>query len=54
MFTGDGIKVKIGNPLRVEKRLNREKYRAERYELAEDILNIIESLKEIPEDEEEA
>ncbi|MFW9879413.1 MAG: lysophospholipid acyltransferase family protein, partial [Candidatus Thorarchaeota archaeon] len=37
MFNGDGIKVKIGTPLQVEKRLNREKHRAERYELAEDI-----------------
>ncbi len=52
MFTGDGLKVKIGTPLRVEKRLNREKNRAERYELAEDIINIIESLKEVPESEE--
>ncbi len=52
MFTGDGVKVKIGSPLRVEKRLNREKHRAERYELAEDIINIIESLKEVPEIEE--
>ncbi|MFX1312208.1 MAG: lysophospholipid acyltransferase family protein, partial [Promethearchaeota archaeon] len=34
MFSGDGIKVKVGTPLKVEKRLNREKYRAERYELA--------------------
>ncbi|MFX1410968.1 MAG: lysophospholipid acyltransferase family protein [Promethearchaeota archaeon] len=52
MFTGDAIKVKVGTPLKVEKRLNREKYRAERYELAEDIINIIESLKETPEIEE--
>ena len=52
IFTGDAIKVKIGTPLKVEKRLNREKYRSERYELAEDIINIIESLKEIPEIEE--
>ncbi|MFX0140580.1 MAG: lysophospholipid acyltransferase family protein [Candidatus Hodarchaeota archaeon] len=52
MFTGDGIKVKIGTPLKVEKRLNREKYRSERYELAEDIINIIEALKEVPEAEE--
>ncbi len=52
MFTGDGLKVKIGSPLRVEKRLNREKNRAERYELAEDIINIIESLKEVPESKE--
>lgn len=52
MFTGDAIKVKIGTPLQVEKRLNREKHRAERYELAEDIINIIDSLKETPEIEE--
>ncbi|MFX0040832.1 MAG: lysophospholipid acyltransferase family protein [Promethearchaeota archaeon] len=52
MFTGDGIKVKVGNPLHVEKRLNREKHRAERYELAEDIINIIDSLKERPDFEE--
>ncbi len=52
MFTGSAIKVKVGTPLRVEKRLNREKYRAERYELAEDIINIIEKLGKIPEIEE--
>jgi 1-acyl-sn-glycerol-3-phosphate acyltransferase len=52
LFTGDGIKVKIGTPLKCEKRLNREKYRAERYELAEDIINIIDALKERPETEE--
>lgn len=52
MFTGDAIKVKIGTPLIIEKRLNREKHRAERYELAEDIINIIDSLKETPEIEE--
>lgn len=53
MFKGDAIKVKVGTPLRVEKRLNREKYRAERYELAEDIINIIEKLGEVSEIEEE-
>ena len=52
MFTGDAIKVKVGTPLHIEKRLNREKHRAERYELAEDIINIIDSLKERPETEE--
>lgn len=52
MFTGDGIKVKVGAPLKVEKRLTREKYRAERYELAEDIINIIEKLGEKSEFEE--
>lgn len=51
MFTGDAIKVRVGTPLQIEKRLNREKYRAERYELAEDIINIIEKLGEIPEGE---
>jgi 1-acyl-sn-glycerol-3-phosphate acyltransferase len=52
MFTGDGLRVKVGTPIKVEKRLTREKYRPERYELAEDIINIIESLVEHPEIEE--
>jgi 1-acyl-sn-glycerol-3-phosphate acyltransferase len=51
MFTGDAIKVRVGTPLRVEKRLNREKNRAERYELAEDIINIVEKLADVPESE---
>jgi len=46
MIDTQGIRVKIGTPLKVEKRLNREKYRDQRYELAEDIINIIDSLKE--------
>lgn len=41
----EGIRVKVGTPLKVEKRLTRVKYRDQRYELAEDILNIIESLR---------
>jgi len=45
MFKGKGLVVKVGTPLIVEKRLNREKYRSERYELAEDIINIIDSLR---------
>lgn len=45
----DGIRVKIGTPLKVEKHLNRDKYRDQRYELAGDILKIIESLKIVPE-----
>jgi 1-acyl-sn-glycerol-3-phosphate acyltransferase len=45
MFKTSGIRVKIGTPLKVEKRLTREKYRNERYELAEDIIKIIDSLK---------
>jgi len=46
MFTGDAIKITVGTPLHIEKRLNREKYRDERYELAEDIIKIIEKLGE--------
>ena len=46
-----GLRVKVGKPIKVAKRLVREKYRDERYELAEDIINIIESLRpEPPED----
>jgi 1-acyl-sn-glycerol-3-phosphate acyltransferase len=45
MFDGPGLRVRIGTPLKVEKRLTREKYREQRYELAEDILKIIDSLK---------
>ena len=48
-----GIRVKIGTPLKVEKRLSRVKYRDERYELAEDIIKIIDSLRARPEAEEE-
>ena len=44
LFKGKGLVVKVGTPLIVEKRLNREKYRSERYELAEDIIKIIDSL----------
>ncbi len=46
-----GIRVKVGTPLKVEKRLTRQKYRAERYELAEDIIKIIDSLKVRPEED---
>ncbi|MHA1670699.1 MAG: lysophospholipid acyltransferase family protein [Promethearchaeota archaeon] len=45
MIDTQGIRVKIGTPLKVEKRLTREKYRDQRYELAEDIINIVDSLK---------
>lgn len=41
----NGLKIKVGTPLMVEKRMNRDKYRSERYELAEDLINIIDSLK---------
>jgi len=51
MFSTSGIRVKIGTPLKVEKRLTREKFRDERYELAEDIIKIIDSLKVIPDRE---
>lgn len=44
-FDGPALRVKVGTPLKVEKRLTREKYRDQRYELAEDILKIIDSLK---------
>ena len=50
LIPSKGIVVKVGTPIKVEKRLNREKYRDERYELAEDIINIIESLKAKPEE----
>jgi 1-acyl-sn-glycerol-3-phosphate acyltransferase len=50
MFDAQGIRVKIGTPLKVEKRLSRAKYRDERYETAEEILRIINSLKESPEE----
>jgi len=52
MFKSQGLRVKIGTPLKVEKRLSRAKYRDERYELAEDILRIIDSLKPQPDIEE--
>lgn len=47
----DCIRMKIGTALKVEKRLTREKYRDQRYELAEDILNIIDTLRMRPEEE---
>lgn len=49
----DGIKVKVGKAIPISKNLNREKYREQRYELAEDIVNIIDSLKYTPEENEE-
>lgn len=49
----DGIKVKVGKAIPVSKNLNREKFRDQRYELAEDIVNIIDSLKYTPPPEEE-
>ena len=49
LIPSKGIVVKVGTPINVEKRLNREKFRDERYELAGDIINIIDSLKAKPE-----
>ncbi len=51
LFDTQGIRIKIGTPLPVEKRLTREKYRDQRYELAEDIINIIDALKIQPMEE---
>ena len=48
MFKSKGLRIKIGTPLKVENRLSRAKYRDERYELAEDIIRIIDSLKPQP------
>ena len=48
-----GLRVKVGTPIKISKRLTRDKYRPERYELAEDIINIIDSLQIIPEIEDE-
>ncbi len=45
MIPIEGLKVKIGTPLRVEKKLNREKFRDQRYKLAEDIHKMIETLR---------
>jgi len=48
-----GLRVKVGNPISVSSKLTREKYRTERYELAEELLNIIDNLRIIPEYEDE-
>ncbi|MHA1436171.1 MAG: lysophospholipid acyltransferase family protein [Promethearchaeota archaeon] len=45
------LRVKVGNPLKIERKLNRDKYRSQRYELAKDIINIINSLKNFKKDE---
>jgi len=44
-FPVEGLKVKIGTPLRVERKLNRDRYRDQRYKLAEDIHKMIETLR---------
>ena len=51
MIPANGLVVKAGTPIKVENRLTREKYRDQRYELAEDIINIIDSLKAKPEND---
>lgn len=45
MFDVDGIRINVGSPVPVEKKLTRDKYRDKRYELAEGLLKIIDSLK---------
>jgi 1-acyl-sn-glycerol-3-phosphate acyltransferase len=40
-----GFYLKVGSSLEIEKKLNRDKYRSQRYELAEDIIKIVDSLK---------
>ncbi len=51
--TSSGFKMKVGTPLHIEKKLNRDKYRNQRYELAEDIIKIVETLRASSEEEEE-
>ncbi|TXT53488.1 MAG: 2-acyl-glycerophospho-ethanolamine acyltransferase [Promethearchaeota archaeon] len=41
----EGIVIKVGTPIKVERKLTRDKYRTQRYELAEGIIKIIQSLK---------
>ncbi len=48
MFGIDGIRINVGTPVKVEKKLTRDKYREKRYELAEGLLKIIDSLKREP------
>ncbi|TFF99956.1 MAG: hypothetical protein EU541_03615 [Promethearchaeota archaeon] len=45
MLDVDGIRINVGSPVAVEKKLTRDKYRDKRYELAEGMLKIIESLR---------
>ena len=51
MIPVKGLKVRVGTPLKVERKLNRERYRDQRYELAEDIVDIIEALRKPKENE---
>ncbi len=43
-----GLKVKVGNPINCDMKLTRDKNRDKRYELAEDIVNIIDTLRTDP------
>jgi len=45
LIPSKGFYLKVGSPLEIEKKLNRDKYRSQRYELAEDIIKIVDSLK---------
>ncbi len=45
MVNVNGLVMRIGSPLNVEKKISRDKYRDQRYELAEGIIKIIDSLK---------
>ena len=48
MINAKGLKVKVGNPITCDKSLTRDKNRDQRYELAEDIVNIIDTLRTDP------
>ncbi|MFX1274234.1 MAG: lysophospholipid acyltransferase family protein [Promethearchaeota archaeon] len=43
-----GLKVKVGNPINCPMKLTRDKNRDQRYELAEDIVNIIDTMRTDP------
>ncbi|MFX1236197.1 MAG: lysophospholipid acyltransferase family protein [Promethearchaeota archaeon] len=43
-----GLKLRVGRPITCDRKLSRPKYRNKRYELAEDIVNIIDTLKTVP------
>ncbi|MBY9006022.1 MAG: hypothetical protein KGD63_04625 [Candidatus Lokiarchaeota archaeon] len=45
MLDFNGLVLKIGTPLNIEKKIGRDKYRDQRYELAEGIIKIIDSLR---------
>jgi 1-acyl-sn-glycerol-3-phosphate acyltransferase len=47
LIPAKGLRVKIGKPIEVDKKLNRDKFRDQRYQLAEEILKIIEGLRPV-------